>query len=77
MKTIMIKTIIGLALCLFVSASVGAAEQWIEVAGGKWDPTSKMLSNLKTKTEAYIGSQAKADKRELQSWQTYIFQYQG
>ncbi len=68
---------IGLAFCLFVSASVGAAEQWIKVAGGKWEPTPKMLLDLKTKIKAYVGSQAKADKRELQNWQTYIFQYQG
>jgi hypothetical protein len=77
MKTIMIRTIIGLALCLFVSAGVGAAEQWIKVAGGKWDPTPKMLSDLKMKIKAYVASQAKADKRELQNWQTYTIQYQG
>ena len=77
MKTIMIKTIIGVALCLLVSAGVGAAEQWIKVAGGKWEPTPKMLLDLKTKIKAYVGGQAKADKRELQNWQTYIFQYQG
>ena len=77
MKTIMIKIIIGLVLCLFVSASVGAADQWIKVAGGKWEPSPKMVADLKAQIESYVRSQAKAQSRELKRWEDYTFQYQG
>jgi len=77
MKTIVIKTLIGLALCLFLSSSVDAEERWIKVAGGKWDPSPKMLAHLKAQIEPYVRSQAKAQGRELKSWRDYTFQHQG
>lgn len=57
--------------------TAGAAERWIKVAGGKWDPNTEMLSDIKTRIEAYVESQAKIQKRDLKDWQTYTFQYQG
>ncbi len=65
------------ALCLVVVTSVNAAESWIKVAGGKWDPSPQMLTNLKTQIESYVRSQAKAQNRELRQWKDYTFQYQG
>ena len=77
MKTILIKILIVFALCFLVYGNVVAEEKWIKVDGGKWDPSPKMISDLKTKIEFYVRSQAKTQKSELQNWQTYTFQYQG
>lgn len=77
MKTKILKALILLALCLAMITTSAAEDRWIKVDGGKWDPSPKMLSALKTTIESYVGSQAKAEKRELQKWKTYTFQYQG
>jgi hypothetical protein len=77
MKTKILKALIWLALCLAVITTAGAAERWIKVANGKWDPNPKMLSDFKTKIETYVKSQAKAQGRELKNWKDYKFQYQG
>ena len=60
-----------------VVTSVNAAERWIKVAGGKWDPSPKILADLKSQIKSYVRSQAKAQGRELKNWQDYTFQYQG
>jgi hypothetical protein len=77
MKTKILKALIWLALCVAVITTTGAAERWIKVAGGKWDPSSTMLTDLKAQIESYVKSQAKAQGRELKRWQDYTFQYQG
>jgi hypothetical protein len=77
MKRIFLKDLILLPLCLAVATSLIAAEPWIKVAGGKWDPSPKMLVDLKAQIESYVRSQAKAQGRELKNWQDYTFQYQG
>lgn len=77
MKKILLKALISLALCLAVIMDVNAIERWIKVAGGKWDPSPTMLSDLVTKIEPYVKSQAKAQGRVLKNWQDYTFQYQG
>ena len=76
MKTKILKALIWLALCLAVITTAAAAERWIKVAGGKWDPSPTMLSDLKAQIESYVKSQAKAQGRELKRWQDYTFQYQ-
>jgi hypothetical protein len=76
MKTKILKALIWLALCVAVITTTGAAERWIKVAGGKWDPSSTMLTDLKAQIESYVKSQAKAQGRELKRWQDYTFQYQ-
>jgi len=77
MKRILLKPLISLVLCFAVVTSVNAAECWIKVAGGKWDPSPKMLADLKAQIESYVRSQARAQGRELKNWQDYTFQYQG
>jgi len=77
MKRILLKALILVALCLAIVTSVNAAEPWIKVAGGKWDPSPKMLANLKAQIESYVRSQAKAQSKELKRWKDYTFQYQG
>jgi hypothetical protein len=77
MKAKMFKAAIWLALALIVATSVNAADGWIKVDGGEWDPTPKMLNDLKNQIESYVQSQAKAQGRELKNWQDYTFQYQG
>jgi len=69
-------------LCLFplflaLIANANPAEQWIKVAGGKWNPHPQILSDIKAKIESYLLNQAKAQGRELKNWQEYISQYQG
>jgi hypothetical protein len=76
MKTKILKALIWLALCVAVITTTGAAERWIKVAGGKWDPSPTMLTDLKAQIESYVKSQAKAQGRELKQWQDYTFQYQ-
>jgi hypothetical protein len=76
MKTKILKALIWLALCVAVITTTGAAERWIKVAGGKWDPSPTMLTDLKAQIESYVKSQAKAQGRELKRWQDYTFQYQ-
>lgn len=77
MKTKILKTLIWVVLSFSVITSAGSADRWIKVADGKWDPNPKMLSDIKTKIEAYVRSKAKTQKRELKNWQDYTFQYQG
>jgi hypothetical protein len=77
MKRKILKALIWLALCLAVITTAGAAERWIKVGGGKWDPSPKMLADLKAQIESYVKSQARAQGRELKKWQGYTFQYQG
>jgi hypothetical protein len=77
MKRILLKALIPLALCLAIVTSVNAAERWIKVAGGKWDPSPRMLADLKAQIESYVKRHAEAQKRELKKWQDYTFQYQG
>jgi len=77
MKRIFLKALILVPLCLAVVTNLIAAEPWIKVAGGKWDPTPKMLADLKAQIESYVRSQARAQGRELKNWQDYTFQYQG
>jgi len=77
MKTKILKGLIWLALCVAVITTTGAAERWIKVAGGRWDPSSTILTDLKAQIESYVKSQAKAQGRELKRWQDYTFQYQG
>jgi len=64
-------------LFLAVITSANADERWIKVAGGNWDPSPKMLADLKAQIESYVKTQAKAQGRQLKKWQDYIFQYQG
>ena len=77
MKTKILKALIWIALCVAVITTTGAAERWIKVAGGRWDPSSTILTDLKAQIESYVKSQAKAQGRELKRWQDYTFQYQG
>ncbi len=77
MKTKILKALIWLALFLAAITTAGAAERWIKVAGGKWDPNPTMLTDLKAQIESYVKSQAKTQGRELKNWQDYTFQYQG
>jgi hypothetical protein len=77
MKTILLKTLISLAFCLAVVTSVNAADRWIKVDGGKWEPNPVMLSDLQAQIEPYVKSQAKAHGREVKRWGDYTFQYQG
>jgi len=77
MKPKILKVLIWLVLSLAVITSTNAAERWIKVAGGKWDPSPKMLADLEAQIESYVRSQAKAQGRELKKWQDYTFQYQG
>lgn len=76
MRVKILKPLIWLALFLAVITSVNADERWIKVAGGNWDPSPKMLGDLKAQIESYVKNQAKAQGRELKKWQDYIFQYQ-
>jgi hypothetical protein len=50
MKRIFLKALISVPLCLAVVTSLIAAEPWIEVAGGKWDPAPKCWQILKLKS---------------------------
>jgi hypothetical protein len=68
------KALIWFALFLAVITTVNADERWIKVAGGNWDPSPKMLADLKAQIESYVKNQAKAQGRELKRWQDYIFQ---
>jgi hypothetical protein len=77
MKAKTLKAAIWLALALTVATSVNAADGWIKVAGGEWDPTPKMLNDLKAQIESYVSSRAKAQGQELKNWEDYTFQYQG
>jgi len=77
MKTKIVKALVCLALSLAVMASVNADERWIKVAGGKWDPSPKVLADVKAQIEPYVRRQAKAQAIELRNWQDYTFQYQG
>jgi hypothetical protein len=77
MKRIFLKALISVPLCLAVVTSLIAAEPWIEVAGGKWDPSPQVLADLKAQIESYVRFQAKAQGRKLKNWQDYTFQYQG
>ena len=77
MKTKIFKALIWLALSLAGITSGNAGDRWIKVAGGKWDPSPKILADLKAQIESYVRSQAKAQGRELKNWQDYTFQYQG
>jgi hypothetical protein len=72
-----LKVLISLALRLALVTSVKAAERWIKVAGGEWDPTPKMLAELKAQIESYVKRKAQAQKLKLKRWQDYTFQYQG
>jgi len=74
MKTILLKTLVSLALPFAIATSVDADERWIKVAGGKWDPSPKMLVDLKAQIKSYVCKQAKAQGRELRKWQDYTFQ---
>jgi hypothetical protein len=77
MKGKILKAAIWLALALTVATTVNAADGWIKVAGGEWDPTPKMLNDLKAQIESYVSSRAKAQGQELKNWEDYTFQYQG
>jgi hypothetical protein len=77
MRTKILKALIWLALFLSVITSVDADNHWIKVDGGNWDPSPKILADLKAQIESYVKNQAKAQGRELKNWQDYIFQYQG
>jgi len=77
MNSKILKLILGFALCISVITMAGAEEQWIKVTGGKWDLSPKMLSEIKTRIESHVKKHAKAQGRELKSWQSYTFQYQG
>ena len=77
MKAKILRALIWLVFCLAVITSANAAERWIKVAGGKWDPSPKILADLKSQIESYVRSQAKGQGRELKNWQGYTFQYQG
>jgi hypothetical protein len=77
MKTKILLTIFSFVLCLGLSTNSGAEEQWIKVAGGTWEPSPKMLSEIKSKIESHVKKYATAQGRELKNWQSYTFQYQG
>lgn len=77
MRTKVSKAAALLALVITLATSVNANDRWIKVAGGKWNPTPKMLNDLKNEIESYVQSQAKAQRRELKNWNNYVLQYQG
>jgi hypothetical protein len=51
-----LKDLILVPLRLAVVTTLIAAESWIKVAGGKWDPNPKMLADLKAQIESYVRS---------------------
>ncbi len=77
MEPIFLKSLTLFFLCLALFTSVNAADRWIRVYGGKWEPDSQMLNDIKIHIESYVKRQAKAQKRELKKWKSYTFQYQG
>jgi hypothetical protein len=77
MKINRLKSLIRFTLFLAIITSVNAGERWIKVGGGNWDPSPKMLADLKAQIESFVKTQAKAQGRELKKWQDYVFQYQG
>jgi len=77
MKTNLLIALISIIVCLALPVGLQAADRWVKVSGGDWNPTPTMLTDLKAQIESYVRAQAKAQGRELENWQDYTFQYQG
>ena len=67
----------GLVFCLALGASAAAENVWVKVKGGSWEPSPKMIAELKAGVEPYVKDQAMAQGRKLRNWREYTFQYQG
>jgi hypothetical protein len=76
MKTISFK-VLCLLLFFALLSRAEAADRWVKVSGGSWDPSPAMLADVKAQIESYVKNQAKTQGREVKNWQDYTFQYQG
>jgi hypothetical protein len=77
MKASLPQALIVIIVCLGLAIGLEAADKWVKVNGGSWEPSPKMLVDLKAQIESYVKSQVKAQGRELKRWEDYTFQYQG
>src|SRR5438093_743579 len=65
-------TLLMLCLCDSVLA---AANRWIKV-NGTWEPAEAIVRDLQAQLEPYAKKTAQTQRRELKSWEKYVFQYQ-
>lgn len=64
-------------LLLFNCGYAADGNTWIEVKGGVWVPSPEVLTFVKSGTKDAIESFAQQHDRQLRSWDSYTFQYQG
>jgi len=54
-----------------------AATSWIQVQGGAWTPSPKIMVNVRENIQSYVTGESVAKKRPLEKWSNYTFQYLG
>ena len=61
----------SLAIAAFLVGS------WFPIAGGTWTPDQSAVAQLRATLQPYIVAQARDQRRKLQPWSSYSFQFQG
>ncbi|KZC22520.1 hypothetical protein RHOFW104T7_00255 [Rhodanobacter thiooxydans] len=64
----------GSSLAIVTTFLVGS---WFPIAGGTWTPDQDVAAQLRATLQQYVVARASDQHRELQSWSSYSFQYQG
>lgn len=73
MKRLIIAVILGFSC----AGAFAQAEQWIEVRGGAWSPDARTLASIQGSIEGHARREAARQRRELEPWERYRFQYRG
>jgi hypothetical protein len=50
---------------------------WFPIAGGTWTPDHGVVAQLQATLQPYVVAQASDQRRKLQPWSSYSFQFQG
>ena len=61
----------SLAIAAFLVGS------WFPIAGGTWTPDQGAVAQLRAALQPYVVAQARGQRRKLQPWSSYSFQFQG
>lgn len=61
----------SLAIAAFLVGS------WFPIAGGTWTPDQGAVAQLRAALQPYVVAQARDQRRKLQPWSSYTFQFQG
>ena len=54
-----------------------AVGSWIAVPGGDWNPSEQVVNEIRAGLEKFVQVKATEQKKQLQKWSMYSFQFQG